>query len=109
MKYAVHVTLSAERDMEAVHGYLDEHAGRDVAAAFLDTLDAAIASLSRSPSRGGYPPELAALGNREYRQLQLPPYRMIYRIAGRKVIIELIADGRRDMRTLLQRRLLAPP
>lgn len=31
---------------------------------------------------------------------------MIYRVIGRQVFIYLIADGRRDMQALLQRRLL---
>jgi toxin ParE1/3/4 len=35
------------------------------------------------------------------------PYRIICRIVERQVIIVLIADGRRDMQTLLARRLLS--
>ena len=34
------------------------------------------------------------------------PYRVIYRVLGNVVHVFLIADGRRDMQTLLQRRLL---
>ena len=34
------------------------------------------------------------------------PYRVIYRVIGKQVIIYLIADGRRDMQSLLSRRLL---
>jgi toxin ParE1/3/4 len=44
--------------------------------------------------------------NEDYRQISFKPYRIIYRIADRHVIVYLIADGRRDMRTLLARRLL---
>ena len=33
-------------------------------------------------------------------------YRLIYRITGSQVIIYLIADGRRDMQSVLARRLL---
>jgi hypothetical protein len=36
----------------------------------------------------------------------LKPYRIIYRIIGEYVYVMLIADGRRDMQALLQRRLL---
>ncbi|WP_301101738.1 hypothetical protein [Propionivibrio sp.] len=35
-----------------------------------------------------------------------PAYRVIYRITGSQVIIYLIADGRRDMQSVLVRRLL---
>ena len=34
------------------------------------------------------------------------PYRVIYRVVGERVYVYLIADGRRDMQGLLQRRLL---
>jgi toxin ParE1/3/4 len=36
----------------------------------------------------------------------LTPYRVIYRVLGNVVHVFLIADGRRDMQTLLHRRLL---
>ena len=52
------------------------------------------------------PKELLDLGIQEYRELQYDPYRIIYRVLGRNVYVLVIADGRRDMQTLLQRRLL---
>ncbi|HDR16533.1 MAG TPA: hypothetical protein ENN79_13840, partial [Desulfobacteraceae bacterium] len=54
-----------------------------------------------------YPKELLALGIREYREIFFKPYRIIYRVMDKNVYVLLIADGRRDMQTLLQRRLLA--
>ena len=47
-----------------------------------------------------------ALGIREYRQTFFKPYRVIYRIIDRRVYVFLIANGRRDMQALLERRLL---
>jgi toxin ParE1/3/4 len=49
---------------------------------------------------------LLALGIREYRQTFFRPYRLIYRVMDRRVYIYLIADGRRNMQSLLARRLL---
>jgi toxin ParE1/3/4 len=46
------------------------------------------------------------LGIREYRQSFFKLYRVIYRVIGEQVIIYLIADSRRDMQSLLSRRLL---
>ena len=43
---------------------------------------------------------------REYREIFFKPYRIIYRIQAKRVYVYLIVDGRRDMRTLLSRRLL---
>mgnify|MGYP003637886992 CR=1 FL=1 len=66
----------------------------------------AVKRLSRFPERGSYPKELVALGIKEYRQTTLKPYRVIYRVAGSQVIIYLIADGRRELQSVLARRLL---
>jgi toxin ParE1/3/4 len=58
------------------------------------------------PARGSYPRELLDLGIKEYRQVFFKPYRLIYRVVARDVIVFVIADGRRDMQSLLARRLL---
>ena len=42
----------------------------------------------------------------KYREVYFKPYRIIYHARGERVIINLIADGRRDMSVLLQRRLI---
>jgi toxin ParE1/3/4 len=52
------------------------------------------------------PPELRDLGITAYREVRLPPYRVIYRVIDGGVAIYAILDARRDVRTLLQRRLL---
>lgn len=62
--------------------------------------------LSKSPERGSCPKALAALGIREYRQSFFKPYRAIYRVEESRVIIYLIADGRRDMQSVLAKKLL---
>ena len=46
------------------------------------------------------------MGIREYRQSFFKPYGVIYRVIGKQVIIYVIADGRRDMQSMLSRRLL---
>ncbi len=64
------------------------------------------ANLARSPERGAYPPEMLKLGIREFRQTSFKPYRLVYRVVGNQVIVLMIADGRRNMQALLERRLL---
>ena len=60
--------------------------------------------------RGSVPSELEALGIRTYRELSLPPFRIIYQPrdteSGLTVSVVVIADARRDFRTLLEERLL---
>ena len=69
-------------------------------------IEKAFRSLSEYPERGNYPEELLDIGIREYREIFSRPYRIIYRVMENNVYVLLIADGRRDMQTLLQRRLL---
>lgn len=72
----------------------------------LDGLIDKIEALEQHPQRGMVPKELEALGISEFRQLALSPYRLIYRVVGQTAFIFVIADGRRDMQTLLEQRLL---
>lgn len=65
-----------------------------------------VEGLVRFPERGTYPKELAALGIKDYRQAAFKPHPVVCRIFARKVIIYLIVDGRRDMQSVLTRRLL---
>jgi len=104
--YEVRLTRGAEEDLEAIYDYLAEHRSPDDAEALLDRLPGKIGTLERFPLRGSVPKELAPLGIREFRQLLLPPYRLIHRVAGQAVFVTLVVDGRRDMQALLARRLL---
>jgi len=63
-------------------------------------------SLRQLPLRGRVVPELGQLGISSWRELIVPPHRLIYRIAGTRVLIEIVLDSRRDTETLLQERLL---
>jgi toxin ParE1/3/4 len=49
---------------------------------------------------------LVDLGIEEYRQTAFRPCRVICRVLGNRVVIYLIVDGRRDMQSVLARRLL---
>jgi len=105
-KFEVLLTEGAEQDLEAIHDYISEFDCAANANDVLDQLMDVVGSLSKFPERGSYPKELVGLGIKEYRQTFFKPYRVIYRVTGRQVIIYLIADGRRDMQSVLARRLL---
>lgn len=106
MKYRVFLTDDAVRDLEEIDAYLHTHDGPGRAEHVLDKIGDAILSLEELPERGPHPPELAALGIQEYRELFFKPYRIIYRVQKKHVYVYLITDGRRDMQGLLGRRLL---
>lgn len=105
-KFAVLLTQGAERDLETIYDYISDFDSVTNANYVLDQLMKVVESLSTFPERGNYPKELVALGIKEYRQTAFNPYRVIYRVSGRQVIIYLIADGRHDMQSVLARRLL---
>ena len=105
-RYEVLLTEGAEQDMGEIYDYIAKFDCAANARRVLDQLLEVAQSLEIFPERGAYPKELIALGMRDYRQTSFKPYRVIYRVLGLKVYIYLIADGRRDMQSLLARRLL---
>lgn len=105
-RFDVRLTGGAEQDLRAIHAYRLAHAGGESVDALLEEIAAKAGTLHHFPERGAIPRELQALGMTEYRQTLCGPYRLIYRVIGTTVYIVLIADGRRDMGALLERRLL---
>ena len=106
MAFAVLLTCHAAHDLEELYDFVARHDAPGKAEHVLGRIEKAFVSLSESPQRGAYPRELLAMGNREYREVFFKPYRIIYKVVGTNVYVLLIADGRRDLQTLLQRRLL---
>jgi len=104
--YSVLLTEGAEQDLAAIVDYIAEFDSPNAANHVLDRLTKAAESLASFPERGSHPRELLALGIKDYRQVFFKPYRLIYRVVGANVFIHLVADGRRDMQSLLARRLL---
>ncbi len=104
--YEILFTAGAERDLLAIYDYIAEFDSAANAASLQDKLLDAVQRLQVEPERGAYPKELLSLGIRDFRQSNYKPYRIIYRVLGLQVYIYLIADGRREMSSLLMRRLL---
>jgi addiction module RelE/StbE family toxin len=95
---------AARRDLFAIVDYLVER-NPDAAASTLDNLERRAAALRRNPERGRVIPELARLQLREYRELIVPPYRLVYRVSGRRVLVLGLLDSRRNLEDLLLDRL----
>ena len=106
MGFQVVLTEDAERDLADLYTYIATHDSLRSAERVVSRIIEIADSLAAAPTRGSQPRELRALGDQEYRQVFFKPYRLIYRIVGQQVAIYLIADGRRDMQSLLARRLL---
>ncbi len=106
MPFKVLLTNDAARDLDELYDYIALHDSPRKADYVLEQIEKGFSKLSEFPERGAYPKELLALGIREYREIFFKPYRIIYRVMDKNVYVLLIVDGRRDMQSLLQRRLL---
>lgn len=106
MSFSVFLTDDAVQDLEDIVDYIAQHDLPDRADNVLDQIEKVVDSLVENPNRGAYPQELIGLGIKDYREVFFKPYRILYRVTDENVYIMLIADGRRDMQSLLQRRLL---
>lgn len=104
--YQIKITSEAEKDIEDIYDYIAKKDSPLKAQYVLDNLELLILSLDESPERGHYPPELIVQGIKEYREVLFKPYRAVYEIIGKKVVVHLCVDGRRDMKSLLERRIL---
>ena len=104
-RYHVRLTEEAELDLLDIYHYIAAHDSPQQVGHVLERLEELCAELAEFPARGHVPPELERVGVMNYREVHFKPYRVIYEIAGRDVFIHCILDGRRDIQSLLERRL----
>ena len=105
-RYQVRLTQEVESDLLDLFEYIARKDSIVNAYHVLDELDKLILSLDQQPEREHYPPELIKLGLKDYREVFLKPYRVIYQVINNIVVILGCLDARRDMQFLLERRLL---
>ncbi len=105
-RYRVRVIEDAEQDLIDIYTYAAANDSGEKAEFLLDQLQILCLSLDKLTTRGHFPPELERIGVTTYRQVHFKPYRVIYQISGQDVYIHCVLDGRRDMQSLLERRLL---
>jgi toxin ParE1/3/4 len=105
-RYQVRLTGELEADLLDLFEYIARKDSVANAYHVLDELDALILSLNQHPERGHYPPELHEHGVKDFREVLFKSYRVIYQVMGNQVAVLGCFDGRRDMQSLLERRLL---
>lgn len=106
MVFKVRLTKSAKRDLQDLYEYIALHDAPEKAEHVFQRIEDMIEGLSLLPSRGVHPPELAEQGITDYRETFFKPYRIVYTIERKNVFVVMVADGRRNMRKLLEQRLL---
>ncbi|MFA5507115.1 MAG: type II toxin-antitoxin system RelE/ParE family toxin [Vulcanimicrobiota bacterium] len=106
MDFEVFLTKDASRDLDSILEYLAAEISVQRAEQVLDQFEGLFVRLATFPHRGEYPKELVHLGIKDFRQVHLKPYRIIYKPTRQRVYVMAIADSRRDINELLNRRLL---
>lgn len=105
-KHYVLMTEEATKDLIDLYRYVAYHDSSQKASRLIDKLEKVCESLDLFPQRGHCPPELQYLSIHDFLEIHFKPYRIIYRIMKDKVYIYAVLDGRRDMQSLLECRLL---
>jgi toxin ParE1/3/4 len=104
-RYTVVWTGVAAQDVERLSAcLLDESPLR--AEQIIERIISRGESLGSSPERGRTPPELRAIGDRAWHEVQEPPWRIVYRVTGKRIEIHGVLDGRRSLEDILLERLL---
>jgi toxin ParE1/3/4 len=96
---------AAVRDLEELMSYIAADSPLNTER-ILDKLEKRAQTLESTPVRGRVVPELAHFGIRNWRELIVKPYRVIYRIDEDTVNVLAVLDGRRDLQDLLLERLI---
>ena len=105
MKRLVRITAAAKRDLEDIYDWVAQHDSPAKANYVLHRLVATANGIAALPGRGSRPSELPPGLKMNYRQVFFKPYRVIYRVTRTEIVIHLIADGRRNLQSLLFERL----
>lgn len=104
-RYEIVVAPVAVADMTAIWAFVTENDSARRADELLARLETAIRGLATFAKRGNVPPELRRSSGREYREVHVTPYRVVYRLAGATVRVIAVVDARRDVAAFLAGRL----
>lgn len=105
-RYGIRLSDDAEQDLIEIYRYIALHDSAEKAAYVLDQLESLCSRLAELPERGHLAPELDRIGVANYREVHFKPYRVIYEVVSRDVFVHCVLDGRRDIQSLLERRLI---
>jgi toxin ParE1/3/4 len=102
--YQVLWTLTAQQDLTEIIEFIAQDSIGD-ALSILQKLETKAALLITLPNRGRVVPELLHTGISQYRELISAPWRIVYRVENRQVLIMAVLDSRRDLQAVLLGRL----
>ena len=103
--YKVLWARAAEEDLKSIIEYIcvdSPSAARDS----LNRIKSEASNLCSFPQRGRVVPELKGHGILQYRELIIPPWRVIYRISEEQVYVLLVIDSRRNVEDILYEKMV---
>jgi len=102
--YAVGASHSATKDVEKIYRYLLNSEGKEAAEKMFARIREAFESLRQLPLRGKIVPELKGMNQQNYREILIGVCRIIYQVAGERVVIAAVVDTRRSVQDVLVKR-----
>lgn len=106
MTYQVEILEGAEQDMKELRAYILRKFGRESWKDSYAKLKTSVLNLEKFPYSGSTPEEMEELNLSQYQQVISGQNRIIYEVRQKTVYVHIIADTRKDMKTLLTNRLL---
>lgn len=97
---------SAEQDLKELRAYIIRHFGKEIWQDSYSKIKASVGVVQTYPLGGGIPEEFESLNLAQYRQVVSGMNRIIYEVREETIYIHLICDSRKDMKSLLTRRIL---
>jgi addiction module RelE/StbE family toxin len=103
-KYDIIWSNIAENDLKNIVEYIADDSPPNAVKIFKRIKDRA-SSLYAFPERGRIVPELKDQGILQYRELIISPWRILYRISEKNVLVLSVLDSRRNIEDILLKRL----
>lgn len=103
-KYDVVWSHIAENDLKNILEYIADDSPPNALKIF-HRIKQKTSSLYTFPERGRIVPELRDQGILQYRELVISPWRILYRISEKRVLVLSVLDSRRNIEDILLKRL----
>ena len=95
----------AIRDLDRIIDHVERKAPT-AAQKLFEQIKESSQTLSTLPLHGRLVPEVACLEITNFRELLIPPYRLLYRVGESMVLVMAVFDGRRELENAIRLRLL---
>jgi toxin ParE1/3/4 len=106
MGFKVVILESAEQDLKELRAYVLKNFSMETWHTSYAKIKEVILNLKNFPQAGSIPEEIEKLNLTQYRQVLSGLNRIIYEVRQDVIYVHIVADTRRDMTTLLNRRLV---